>query len=242
MNDLWQKELIFRFVGNITQCKLVCKDFVPKNYVRFIRFNPYATENTISSILNLRSGLKEIDFTGSLYLTGSLLKHLYSTLDSVDVFILDKCDKISILPYSCVSTRINVGTNERPCVLSLRGCWKIFPEPLPCLSAIETVEMVLCAMNNGTSVAMKALSAYFKNEVSVQTLQSSYLVRNLNMYRVWKILSISYIDDKCAVVVDVQGYSILVVTMKNTDGCWEVMQIFATSINDILYRTSYFYV
>ena len=90
MHDTWQKELIFSFVGDVTLCRVVCTDFVPKDYVRFIRFNPNATEKTISLILNLRSGLKLIDFTGSLYLTTPFFKDLYLTLDSVEVFILNK--------------------------------------------------------------------------------------------------------------------------------------------------------
>ena len=240
MLDTWQKELFFSFVGDVTLCRIVCTDFVPKDYVRFIRFNPNATENTISSILNLRSGLKLIDFTGSLYLTTPFFKDLYSTLDSVEVFILNKCDRILFLPYSCVSTRIRVDRNERPCILSLRGCWRIFPEPLPCLSATDTVEIVLCAMNNGTSAAMKVLSSYFRDRVSVQTLKSSCLVRYLNIFRAWRIFHTCYVGDKCAAVVNVQNYSIIVVVLKNTDGCWEVMQIFSTSINEILARTSYF--
>ena len=132
-----------------------------------------------------------------------------------------------------------MGDNKQVMV-TFNGCWQIFPRPLVCLSAIEAVEMVMCAINNGNSNAIITIFAFFNGDIPIREIQSSVLVKILHCCNKWRLKSVTYVEDNAAVLIDVFHYSFVVFTLKIKNGCWIISEMFATNINDILDRTAYF--
>ena len=109
-----------------------------------------------------------------------------------------------------------------------------------CLTATDTAEIVMCAMNSGTSESKRVLFEFFDRQVSLSQLDSSLLIKSLWCFKDWRILSVTYVQDHSGVVINVKGCSILVLRMKIFSGCWKVLEIFLTDISDIWFRTSVF--
>lgn len=234
----FQRDFVLPFVGVVSPYRLVCRGFVPDDYVKYIKFDPHCTEDSIVSVLNDRRTLRMIDFTGSLYLTTPFFRRLYFRLDSVTTFILDRCDRIRFRQCSCVSTRMRFDREGKTVIVSLRGCWYNFPEPLYSLTAMDTAELVMCAMNSGTSQTKRVLFDYFDGRVSLLELEYSLLIRNLVFFRNWRILSVTYVHDHAGVVMFVKGYGLLVFHLMISMGCWKVLELFTTDIVDVWFRTS----
>ena len=232
-------EWILVFVGIVSECKLVCKGFVPPGYIKCLIFHPHSTERTMLSILSNRKDLRVINFTGSLYLTTAFFRYIYHTAVTVDTFILDKCNRILLRKCSCVCTRMLFDRNGKKVLVSLRGCWYNFPEPVFSLSAIDTVEIVMCAMNSGTSHAMHVLFQYFNGRVPFDVLCFSSLVKDLAFYKKWRILSVQYVHDRSGVVLNVKDFSLLVFLLQIQSGCWKIVEMFTTDIVEMWLRTSF---
>ena len=129
--------------------------------------------------------------------------------------------------------------NGKKVLVSLRGCWYNFPEPVFSLSAIDTVEIVMCAMNSGTSHAMHVLFQYFNGRVPFDVLCFSSLVKDLAFYKKWRILSIQYVHDRSGVVLNVKDFSLLVFLLQIQSGCWKIVEMFTTDIVEMWLRTSF---
>ena len=109
--------------------RLVCRDFIPEKYVKYIKFHPLCMEDKIVSILRLKNDLKMLDFTGSLYLTTDVFRQIYFHWESVSLFVLDKCNRIRLVPCSCVSTTMNFNRNGKSVIVLLRGVGILFQSP-----------------------------------------------------------------------------------------------------------------
>ena len=239
-NDGFVRSHILVFVGIVSECRVVCKGFVPEGYIKMLIFHPHCTDETMLSILSSRRDLRVINFTGSLYLTTPVFRDIYNTAVSVDRFILDNCNRIRLRPCSCVNTRMVFDRNGRNVLVSLRGCWYNFQEPLFTLSAIDTVEMVMCAMNSGTSHAICVLFEYFNRRVPLNVLSSSSLVKDLSFFKKWKILSVQYVLDRAGVLLNVKDFGLLVFHLQIQSKCWKVVEMFTTDIAEMWIRTSFY--
>ena len=103
---------------------------------------------------------------------------------------------------------------------------------------MDTAELLMCAMNSGTSQTKRILFNYFDGRVSLLELESSLLIKSIEFFKEWKILSVTYVNDRTGVVFSVKGYSILVFHMMIVHGCWKVLELFTTDIVDMWFRTS----
>ena len=199
---------IIQFIGDLTQSRAVCKNFVRKCDVRYVKFLTNSPWSALRLALE-RPCLKTVefdrcDFMGFAYLFSLLQKH-----SNITGLILNNCEGLQKDQYS---DRILEQNNPR-CMLAMedryvsfhfKGCWTVFDCPASYLDPRDVVQTVMGALNSRSLLTTYG-SNIAKRFISINRLLSL----RLNMCEIddifrrdanWNISSARIIGS-CAVVV-----------------------------------------
>ena len=235
---------VLNFLGEMSHCKSVSKKIVPENYTTSLKFKTDTPVTTMFAVLSRRKNIQKLDFTGSTSMNDSILHVVLMLHPNVKLIVLDRCDNFEDFPSSCCTDEINVihlstrcqvkWTFESSPTLSFRGCWRLFfpshnqkPE---CIT-----EIIMCALNDKSRYAFDKISLFCADIIDWFTrISGSSLVVALTNHTKWSIRHHENFGDKGYVLMDVEGYSLVVWIFTKRDyrgkSIWMMLGIWKVSI------------
>lgn len=213
-------EEVLKFVGEMSRCMRVSKSFVPVDYTTRVKFKSDTPVTTMFTVLSRRKNLEKLDFTGSTRMNDSILHVVLMMHPNVKLIVLDRCDNFEDFPSHCCTEEINfINLNTRSMMkwrydtspmLSFRGCWRLFfpshnqnPE---CIT-----ELIMCALNDKSQYAMDKISIFCSDIIDWFTrISVSSIILALKEHTEWRIRCYKTYGDKAYVIMDVEGYSLVV--------------------------------
>ena len=171
---------IIQFIGDLTQSRAVCKNFVRKcdiGYVKFLTNSPWSALRLALERPCLKTVVFDrCDFMWFAYLFSLLQKHLNITgliLNNCEGLYKDNC-AARILDQN--NTRCMLAVEDRLVSFRFKGCWTVFDCPATYLGPKEVVRTVMGALNSRS-----LLSTYGRNIAKRFLSNGRLLSLRLNM-------------------------------------------------------------
>jgi hypothetical protein len=195
---------VLKYLGVVSPYRLVCRDFVPLDFVTRVTFFDIEKYGDIITFLSMRPSVRGVVFFMCSDLYQAQMDFFLEMFHCLDTIEFKGCPNVLRLPdpdrfqplSDLEGTSIRILNNERTQVLSFPGSWHIIKRPDPLLSHVDVVELVLSSISTGSSDALYNVNQFYIRGafLSIRSLD------RLAKHDRWTVVSQGVTDDTATVI------------------------------------------
>ena len=215
-------DMIFDFVGYLTQCKAVSKNFMSLSCIKHVRFSPEVNVNVLFAVVSKRYQLKTIDLTECSVVNNSIIHVLIEMFPTLELLVLDNCDFLTMFPTRSLNVEnpfiylksngiMKWGEDVLPRV-SMKGCWRLYKSYYR-IDPENMTSIIIRAIQNGSYEAMQKVRSFCfvtDDENWTSCFSKKNMLVSLRCHKSWQFIKQEERESMAYVLIRVDNYSLLV--------------------------------